>query len=131
MIVGMKAKTVWHGDKVKAAAKRGTFNSLPHAGAALRLTARRSIRRSNRPSAPGQPPHTRLGALRNSIMYSVDKARQSVIIGPTTSMVGNVGKAHEFGGLYRGNMYDKRPFMGPALMKIKDRLPIFWSASVR
>jgi hypothetical protein len=39
--------------------------------------------------------------------------------------------AHEFGGHYRREHYDKRPFMGPALQKIKDRLPSMWAGSVK
>ncbi len=70
--------------KVRAKAKQGNINSLGHAGAAIRLAARRSIRKSNSASTEGQPPNTRQGQLRRSIMYAVDKGAGLVIIGHNT-----------------------------------------------
>jgi hypothetical protein len=37
------------------------------------------------------------------------------VIGPRESVVGDVGRAHEFGGEFRGEDYPERPFMTPAL----------------
>lgn len=130
-MVKTKAKTKFDPRKLKAAAKRGNITSLGHAGAAIRLAARRSIKKSKKPSPPGAPPHTRKGRVRNAIKYAVVAAAQSVVIGPDHAVAADSGAAHEFGGRYRQENYDKRPFMGPALQKIKDRLPTLWAGSVK
>jgi phage gpG-like protein len=123
MIV-VRVKTKKSLDRVRAKAKQGSFKSLGHAGAAIRLAARRSIRRRKTASMPGSPPSTRRGRLKQSIRYVV-------LIGPAYDIIGTAGKAHEFGGRYRRETYPKRPFMGPALEKVKDRLPKMWANSVR
>ena len=93
--------------------------------------ARRSIRKREGPSAPGEPPHTHTGALRVAILYAVEKLDERVVIGPAFTGVGTSAMAHEFGGRYRKARYPKRPFMGPALEKVKDRLPRMWAGSIR
>lgn len=130
-MIGTKVKTKNSIDKLKAKAKQGSFKSLGHAGAAIRLAARRSIRKRKSASVPGTPPNTRKGQLKRSILYALDKQRGVVLIGPDYEVVGTAGKAHEFGGRYRREKYPKRPFMGPALEKVKDRLPPMWANSVR
>jgi hypothetical protein len=130
-MIGAKGKTRFDAPKVAKAARRGSIQSLGHAGAALRLTARRSIRRNARASAPGSPPHTRKGRLKRAIKYAVDKALPSVVIGPDKAIVGTSAAAHEHGGRYRDEHYPRRPFMGPALEKIKDRLPPMWAGSIK
>jgi len=130
MIVA-NVKTKDETKKVLAKAKQGNFKSLGHAGAAIRLTARRSIRRRKKASPEGQPPSTRRGQLRSAILYDVDKQNDLVVIGPSHSKVGASGSAHEHGGKYKRQRYPKRPFMGPALEKIKDRLPKLWAGSVK
>ena len=57
--------------------------------------------------------------------------KQSVVIGPDVEVAGTSAKAHEFGGRYKREQYDKRPFMGPALDKTKKRLPAMWAGSVK
>ena len=130
-MIRMKATSRFDRKKVRRRAAEGSFRSLGHAGAALRLTARRSIRRSGMPSRPGQPPHTRRGQLKRALRYAVDKSRERVLIGPAYTVVGRSAAAHEFGGRYRRDTYAKRPFMGPALMKIRSRLPRMWADSIR
>jgi len=130
-MVQAKVKAKFDAGKVKKAAKAGSITSLAHAGAAIRLTARRSIRKSAKPSAAGTPPHTRRGRLRNAIKYTVVKDRAAVLIGPDADVAGPSGRAHEFGGRFRGEQYPRRPFMGPALEKVKPRLPSFWAGSVK
>ena len=58
-------------------------------------------------------------------------ARLRLIARPSHEIAGPVGMAHEFGGEFRGDEYPPRPFMGPALEKVKPGLPRFWSGSVR
>jgi hypothetical protein len=128
---GFKAKWKFHPKRVKNTAKKATFRNLGHAGAAIRLTARRSIKKGKRSSRAGQPPHTRKGQLKRSLRYAVDKDKGSVIIGPTYTMVGRSGMAHEFGGKFRGQRYPKRRFMGPALEKNTHKLSRLWADSIR
>jgi hypothetical protein len=130
-MIRMKAKTQFHMGRVIAAAKKASITSLGHAGAAIRLVARHSIKRSPAASAPGRPPHTRRGLLRNAILYAVEPRQQSVVIGPDVGFVDTSGSAHEFGGRYKREHYPRRSFMGPALEQVKDRLPRHWAASVR
>ena len=130
-MISAKAKTKFDARKIVKAAKKANITNLGHAGAAIRLTARRSIRRNNKAAAPGTPPHTRKGRLKNAIKYAVVKDKQSVVIGPDVAVAGTSGRAHEFGGHYRDENYPRRPFMGPALEKVKDRLPPMWAGSVR
>ena len=117
------------------AVKRAEIRSLTHAAAAIRLYAAKSIRQSprNRPSAPGTPPHTRRGLLPRSILYALLEERGSpvAIVGPSFNLVGLAGKAHEFGDVFRGNDYPARPYMGPALSVIANRLPSFFAGSVK
>ena len=130
-MIGMTARTRSGFSRVRRSARRAQIENLGHAGAAIRLVARHSIRRSPRASAPGKAPHTRRGQLKRAILYAVEKARQSVVIGPVYPLIGLSATAHEFGGRYRRARYPRRPFMGPALEKTRDRLPRFWAGSVR
>ena len=128
---GLRFRSRINTEKVVRAANRANFECLTHAAAAIRLTARRSIRRSKRQSSPGSPPHTRAGQLKRAILYAVERQKANAIIGPSAQVVGTSGHAHEFGGRYRKQNYPKRPFMGPALMENLPRLPKFWAASVK
>ena len=85
--------------KLKRKASQATFRSLGHAGGAIRLTARRSIRRRKKPSGPGQPPHTQTGRLKRSIRYEV--SGDQVVIGPVNELAGRIWNLHEFGGRTR------------------------------
>ena len=130
-MIKARVKTRFNGRRVMAAAKRANITSLNHAAAAIRVQARHSIRKSQKASPVGTPPHTRKGRLRNAIRYAVDKSRLSAVIGPDAEIIGTSGKAHEFGGRYKKQQYDKRAFMGPALEKVKNRLPHAWANSVK
>jgi hypothetical protein len=130
-MIGMTVHTRLDVQIVLRKARRANIQTLGHAGAAIRLIARRSIRRRANASAAGKPPHTRRGQLKRAILYSVEKEHQRVVIGPSHTIVGPVGGAHEHGGRFRKQTYDRRPFMGPALEKTEDRLPRMWAGSVR
>jgi len=130
-MVGLKIRTRSDVPKVLRKQRRATIESLGHAGGTLRLIVRRSIRRSPKPATPGRPPHTRRGLLRRAILYAVERRDQRVVVGPAYAIVGPSAQAHEFGGRFRHERYDRRPFMGPAMEKIKDRLPRMWAGSVR
>ena len=130
-MIRMKARVSFQRRELRRQAREGSIRSLGHAAAAIRLTARRSIRQSARASAPGQPPHTRRGLLRRAILYFVEKGQERALIGPAHSFVGRSASAHEFGGRYMRQVYPKRPLMGPALMALVPRLPAFWANSIR
>ena len=131
-MIDTKAKCELDPSKLKRAVKTATFVSLNNAGGAIRLTASRSIKINDDPSPVGTPPHTRKSKqLRHAIKYAVEKSRGTVVIGPDVANVGTSGKAHEFGGQFRREHYDRRPFMGPALEAVRDRLPALWAGSVK
>jgi hypothetical protein len=200
-LVGIKAKTKFEERKLKAKVEKANFKNLKHASGAIRLTARRSIRRSKKPSKPGSPPHTPTGHLKRVIAYDVNEASNEAVIGPVNEYSRSIWNLHEFGGTVQpkpkllkehtfqvgeygpirrtGKMardrrgrfarrsktfarvqlktkaqarrataivanenrlrvadskktrrYPKRPFMGPALAKMQDRLPQHWKNSV-
>jgi len=130
-VVGMKVKTKSQMQKVVRKAKRGNIESLGHAGAAIRLVAKRSVRKKKGPAPAGQPPHTHTKRLPSAIKYAVEKRQSRVVIGPDVESLGTAGKAHEHGGTYKHERYSRRPFMGPALEKTKERLPRMWAGSVK
>lgn len=87
-------------DAVRKAMSRAAFKNLGHAGASLRLAARRLIRTRQDYSQPGSPPNTRKGALRNSILYAVE-GDHTVVIGPSATLISDVARVHEHGGRQR------------------------------
>ncbi|HJS06712.1 MAG TPA: hypothetical protein VJ809_03605 [Pirellulales bacterium] len=112
--------------------ERAVVSSVGHAAASLRKRAIESIQPSDQPSPSGKPPHTRLrvsrktgkvrpGQLQRAIVFDHDKTNHVAVIGPRASVVGQSGKAHEFGGAYKGGDFPQRPFMGPALDQTADR----------
>ena len=121
--------------RVMQAVRRAEIRSLTHAAAAIRLHAVRSIRQSPRsqPSAPGTPPHTRKGQLRRAILYALleENGFPVAIVGPSFDLAGLSGKAHEFGIHFRGVDFPARPFMGPALDVVSNRLPAFFRGSIK
>ena len=130
-MIKTRVKTRFDGRRLMAAAKRANITNLGHAAAVLRLQAKHSIRKAKGPSTSGTPPHTRKSRLRNAIKYAVSKSPPSAVIGPDAAVAGTSGKAHEFGGHYKKQQYPRRRFMGPALEKVKDRLPRTWGNSIR
>jgi hypothetical protein len=131
-MITMRARVVWAGGKVQQKARQGSFRSIGHAAAAIRLTAKRSIRRRKGPSAEGQPPNTHTRRLPQSIVFAAEKQGAGyAIIGASAEIIGQGASPHERGGRFRGQTYPKRPFMRPALDKLRGRLPAFWANSVR
>ena len=130
-MVGMQVRTRSDVPKVRRKVRRANITNLGHAGGTIRKVARHSIRRSPNPSAPGKPPHTRKGQLRSSILYAVEKNKQSVVIGPGVALAGRSATAHDFGGRYKRQRYPRRRFIGPALEQTRAKLPRHWAGSVR
>jgi phage gpG-like protein len=130
-MIGLKANWNFRPERIRNAAKKASFKNLGHAAAAVRLTAKRSIRRNKKPSSAGTPPHTRKGQLKRSLRYVVEKDKERALIGPTYTMVGRSAMAHEFGGKFRKQRYPKRPFMQPALESNKRKISKIWANSIR
>lgn len=130
-MIGISTRCRFNDRKVKKSARQATIRTLPHAAAAIRLTARRSIRRAKKQSSAGSPPHTRKGQLKRAILYAVEKQKTTAVIGPAYEIAGTSGSAHEFGGRYKRQRYPRRAFMGPALQDNLPRLPKLWAASIK
>ena len=127
----MRATVKFDIRKIEKRVKQANIRSLNHAAAYIRQVARHSIKRSQKAASPGQPPHTRRGLYRRAILFSVEKAKQSAVIGPDYSIAGQSAMVHEHGGIRYGRRYPKRPFMGPALRAAAPKLPKSWANSVR
>jgi hypothetical protein len=88
------------------AAKR---KKLSRAGAMLRQTARRSMRRRKKPSRPGSPPsahsqspeHPRGALLKERLFFAYDQANDSVVVGPEQLGRSDAAPLQEFGGTVR------------------------------
>lgn len=117
--------------RVRAAARRANFENVRHAAAVVMRIAKSFIRRARTPSQEGQPPHTQTLRLKKAIQFAADNRTNYAIIGPTAEIVGPAGKAHEYGGLFRGRRYPRRRFMGPALEEVEPRLAQFWANTIR
>lgn len=122
------------------AAKRRT---LSRAGAFLRQSARTSIRPRRGTSRPGQPPYSHEGSLRRWILFGYDPRTESVVIGPVGFRGSVAPHVLEFSGVAEAPRWWKRkkktkririrrrPFMGPALERERDKLPWLWERSLR
>lgn len=77
--------------------KMRTFSKF---GAFQRQAQRSLIRKRKAPSAPGSPPSSHLGTLRDLIFFAYDPAADSVVVGPAISdRPKGAPKTLEFGGL--------------------------------
>ncbi len=117
---------------MQKAADKAAFRNFGHAAASIRKDAAASIKRSHKPSRRGQPPHTRRGKgnaqLKRSLRFAANK--EGAIIGPRHSFVGESGAAHELGQTFRGQQFDERPFMGPALERAAKRMGSDWKGTI-
>lgn len=128
---GLRAEAQPRFRRVSRAASDAQYRNLRHAAFSLSKRAKKSIRKRRNPSQPGQPPTTRsIGGknLRGAIYTSANK--ESAIIGPRASWVGDVGQIHEFGGNRRGDKYPRRPFMEPALVESTPRFAADWEGTI-
>lgn len=122
----MKCRIEFDDRRILVAVRSGNNIALRRAGAYIRKAARNRVTTSEKASAPGSPPNTRQGLLKQSLLFGVDNRRESVVIGPAESIIGTAMVAHEFGGTYRKRRYPKRPLMGPTLEKTATKLPALW-----
>ena len=121
---------------------RATRRVLSRFGAFVRRTARSSIRKRKRTSAPGAPPSSHTGLLKKFIFFGYDPAKRSVVIGPERLSQKGRGEAPhllEYGGTGTVERRGKRrrakvrarPFMGPAFEKEEPKLAAMWRDSIK
>ena len=139
----MKVKQLFFDNKkIIRSVDRATRKVLSRFGAFVRRTARGSIRKRKKTSAPGAPPSSHTGLLKRFIFFSYEPQKKNVVIGPMRLTQNNRGEAPsalEYGGkvmLDRGKDKTKvtvrpRPYMGPAFSKEKQKLPALWRDSVK
>ena len=121
---------------------KSTRKVLSRFGAFVRRTAKQSIRKRKKSSAPGTPPSSHTGLLKRFIFFGYDTQKNSVVIGPTRLTENNRGAAPsilEYGGRTTVEANKKktrvrisaRPFMGPAFEKEKPNLPSLWKNAIK
>ena len=134
-MIDVRVKVTANSRRVLERLDRQGVRNLQHAAAALRKIVRNLIRYRKDPqktSPPGTPPYTHGDRrLRRAILFAVERGRGRAVIGPSATIVGKAGAAHEHGGPYKDETFPRRPFMGPALELIKPHLPEFWANSIR
>jgi hypothetical protein len=114
--------------RVGQAAHNATLRNLQHAAALLRRSAIAGIKRSKRPSDPGEPVHTRAGLAKRAILFAADQ--EEAVIGFSYQAIGIAMQAHEHGGRRGADRYPPRPTMQPALEKVLPRFAADWAHSI-
>lgn len=126
--------------KVHKLAEKKSRQAQAKFGAFVRRRAKSSIRKSKKTSAPGQPPKSHVGTLKNLIFFSFDPKTESTVIGPVKFGLGLAPKALEYGGMSIRSRRIKaasgeklvakkpvkiraRPFMNPALRAELPKFP--------
>lgn len=127
----MNHEVEFDADGLVARAAKASVDVLRRMGAYIRRVAQSKVRQSRNPSQPGEPPHTRRGALKRGILFGVDRRTNSVVVGPSIRFVGTSMQAHEFGGGYKRERYPKRPLMGPSLRESAPHLAKMWEGAVK
>ena len=127
----MNHEVEFDADGLVARAAKASVDVLRRMGAYIRRIAQSKVRQSRNPSQPGEPPHTRRGALKRGILFGVDRRTGSVVVGPSIRFVGTSMQAHEFGGGYKRERYPKRPLMGPSLRESAPHLAKMWEDAVK
>lgn len=128
-MIGVKTTAEFYAKDIERAAEKAQFNNFAHAAASISKDVKSTLEKADEPSAPGAPPHTHRGAyLRRAVRWSADK--ESAVIGPQFSTVGEAGAVHEFGEEFHGTDYPERPYMQPALERAIPRFADSWAGSI-
>jgi len=133
-MIGFKGgKYLDEGEKIAKAVRKAGWDAVRRLGFLIRAKAQAEVEVSDKPSLPGEPPHTRNKRLPRSILYGTpDEGPPSVIAGPAKNLIGTLGGPLEAGGpsLVQNAHPHKppaeiaaRPFMGPALAAEIGELP--------
>jgi HK97 gp10 family phage protein len=106
--------------EVLKAAQQASLTPLMEAGYLVQREAKKSMRKfTGKSSKPGHPPKSRTGRLKAGIHTAREKDGR-VIVGPVGSAW--YGKILEHGG----RNVSPRPFMKPAVEKVKEKFPYLW-----
>lgn len=137
LAIKLVSRNFFDRDAVKTAADKATNFNLPKFGAFVRQRAKTSIRPRKGTSAPGAPPHSHTGLLRNNIFFTYDGTKKSVVIGPIfierKNSMGGARVLEEGGTVQRRGKtltYSPRPYMLPAFNEERADLARFWKNSV-
>ena len=121
MAIVLKPKVWLKSAELKAAVAKASIAPLDKAAMLVEADAKASMKEgggsSHAPSKAPAPPHVQTGNLRSSITWAADGKTR--VIGPTT--VAWYGRIHEFGGVYGGKTFPARPFMRPALRRMRQK----------
>lgn len=142
-----------HFDKIEKDYQRKTNRALFRSGAYTRAVSRSLVKKGKSvdgvqvPSKPGTPPFSweQPGmTFRDSILYEVDRASQTVVVGAIGwGRNKTIGQTHEYGGTETVTVweedstgtkrrkrvkahYPKRPFLAPAWEKSESKVAEFW-----
>lgn len=80
-----QAKTFFFDKPILSAFDKATVKNLSKFGAFVRRTAKgliRKVGKKGKPSAPGNPPKSRTGILKEFLYFAFDPSKGSVVIGP-------------------------------------------------
>lgn len=130
-MLGFSTKIETRFKRVRDAADRAVFKNIRHAAFSIRKYVRESIKKSKTvASEPGNPVKTRgrRGNVRNAIFVAADK--DTAIIGPRYSFVGEAMYHHEFGKPRGKRRYPERPTTGPGLTANTDRFANSFAGSI-
>ena len=126
--------------RIENARDRGIMQRFSRFGAFVRTRARSSIRSRKRISAPGEPPSSHSGQLKNGIFFAYDSVEKAVVIGPVLYGRGQAPRLLERGGSgtvldrRRGRQipatYRARPFMRPAFEAELTKMPGMLAGSI-
>jgi len=126
-----------------------TVKMLGYFGGYTRKVAKSSIKKQAGPSAPGTPPHSHTGLLRDHIYYACERGKVNVVIGPEkleglkTYGITTTPELQEYGGMvevpagrgrrgeHKAALFPDRPYMHPAFETAKEHLPEVWAQAVR
>ncbi len=129
---GVQTKLIATPKRLEKAVDKGAFNSFFHAASRIRIDARESIERSNKPGPPGGPVRSKRGRggglAQRAILFKASK--EGAVIGPVASKMDQAMEAHEHGKVRGGVRFPKRPTMQPALERNLARFHREWKGAI-
>ena len=146
MITMRISRLLFDDRRITRAVDDATRRELTRSGAIVRREALDSMRRRKGPAPPGHPPHAHKGFIKRLLLFAYSPITQSVVIGPLRiKRSPNAPHTLEYGGRVMISVRDRkrlgkrrrmvvkveaRPFMGPALVGVQDKIVGVWRDSV-
>lgn len=101
--IDIVAKTTFDANKAQEASTKAEKRYLFRVGGYALKVAKRSLRKAQKYSEPGQSPNGKTDAMRRGMAFVVEMDARSVIVGPQRdSTKDNALKLHEYGGSRSG-----------------------------